>query len=315
MGNNSSDNFRRALEDAGIPPNVIDYVLQYKLVQDYKLLTSCLLLFIVTIGFVSIFIIYNKLERINGTETERYAKSIDGILYNNSSGIGLIAAFFGIIFASSSATGWVTTLSQRAVITSFVLGLSESKIPRLFKWINRWQIDRLSSESDPALYVRKFERGRIRIFATLAALLLTISVLVTMREAETHEIFTSTAYVTSPFFPWEAPTSHNWTSAVSVETGCNHVSGWRGPDDDDIEYDITFSDGTVAHMGTATPIGSSWPRAAEVIDRKLRAAGATFSPWTWLLQDSYDPRCIAALRKRFSQRDFERVKALLRVPE
>lgn len=176
------------------------------------------------------------------------------------------------------------------------------------------QLRHLRFESDPARYVRRFAADPVLICAAIAAFLFATSALVAHRETRTYQIFTPTAYVVAPLLPWNASPPREWTSAVSVETGCNHVSDKHGVRET-IIYNVTFDDGTVAHVGDGIPINGYWLDAAERIDRKVRASGATFHPWTWLWRDSYHPLCVAALREQSSDAAFERLKALLRLPE
>lgn len=312
MAHDGADNVPRALEDAGIPAPVITYVAQQKPVQDHKLWLTVLTIFLMISGPTFLFIIWNRLN-VNQIKSIRfYSNSIGGILYSDANGGGMAMCIFGILVAAGAMTILTATLSTRAMASYFVISVSGTWAPA--KWIARWQIQRLQAETNPALYVRKFVLGRLWIYATPAVLLLAIGITLSVHEANTYRIFTPTAYVTSSFLPWKTSTSREWASATYVETGCTHVSGRRGTSNN-IRYRVTFADGTVVGMGGANPIGGSWLKAAEVIDRELRASGAQFFAWSWLDQDPYHPRCIAALRKRYSERDFERLKLLLRLPE
>ena len=82
---------------------------------------------------------------------------------------------------------------------------------------------------------------------------------------------------------------------------------------DTIIYEIEFADGHKERIGDATPLHGSWVDAAEVIDQRLQAAGARFERWTWLDRDPLHPECLAALQRRFSPEEYQRVRALLRV--
>lgn len=176
------------------------------------------------------------------------------------------------------------------------------------------QLHHLRFESDPARYIRRYGLDYILSCAAIAAFLFSISALVAYRETRAYEIFTPTTYVVAPILPWNASPPREWASATSVETGCNHVSDKHGVRET-IIYDVSFNDGDVASVGDGIPIDGSWLDAAERIDRQVRASGATFHPWTWLWRDSYHPLCVAALREQSSDEEFERLKALLRLPE
>ncbi|WP_421697036.1 hypothetical protein [Ancylobacter sp.] len=176
------------------------------------------------------------------------------------------------------------------------------------------RLHHLRFECNSARYVRRVVLDPVLIGAAIAAFLLAISAWVAHRETRAYEIYTPTAYVVEPLLPWNASPPREWTSAVSVETGCNHISDKHGVKES-IIYNVTFDDGTVAHVGDGIPINGSWLDAAERIDGQVRASGATFHPWTWLWRDSYHPLCVAALSAQSSDAAFERLKALLRLPE
>jgi len=150
--------------------------------------------------------------------------------------------------------------------------------------------------------------------AIAAAVLAALSAIAVSRDIQTHSIFTSNAYVRSPFFPWGSTQPREWSSAVSVGVGCNHVEDDDGTSDD-IIYKVRFPDGASVDIGYAIPLEGSWLSAAETIDQKLRASGSAFTNWEWLGRDPMHPRCIAAQRQRFSGNDYARVQRLLRVTE
>ncbi len=52
-----------------------------------------------------------------------------------------------------------------------------------------------------------------------------------------------------------------------------------------------------------------------MVDRQLGDAGAVFSSWDWLGRDPQHPLCIAALRDRYSDDNFVRVRRLLRLAD
>ena len=305
----------QALREAGVPQEVVSYATKVGLHWGLRAANYLLFLTIMLAGFaVGGFYLWPALENITHRNARLHAEEIGALIYDYNFGISFVILVFSWILTSGVLTGLVTVLSRRLTANSFVSSISEGKKSRLVKWLVRSGIERLRAETDPAQYVRKMLLGWVLVMAVPAVPLAAIGAVAVTRDIQAYSLFTQTAYARSPFFPWGSRVPHEWSSAVSVETGCNHVER-KGEISDDIIYQVTFADGASVRIGGAIPVEGTWLSAAEAIDLKLRASGATFSEWEWLGRDPMHPLCIAALRQRFSGRDFVRLKRLLRVAE
>jgi hypothetical protein len=301
---------QRTLREAGVPEEVVSYATEDGLHMWLHTAAGLLILPVMLAGFVvGGFCLWPALENITAQNARHHAAEVGALLYHYNFGLSLVLALFAWIFASGAIAGLAPALSRRARKTLFVFSILDGK-----RAMVRLIADRLRDETDPARYVSKIVLGWVPMAAVAAVVLAAISGLAVARDIQSHLLFTSTGYIRSPFFPWGSARPHEWSSAVSVETGCNHVVSRSGISDD-IIYQVKFADGSSVRIGDAIPLEGSWLTAAEAIDQELRASGATFSTWKWLGRDPRRRLCLAALQQRFPGQDFERVQRLLRITE
>lgn len=305
----------QVLREAGVPQDVVTYAMKDGLQGWLHTAVSLLFLPLMLAGFaVGGFYLWPALEKITAQHARLHAETVGAVLYDYNFGFSLLLAMLAWIFAAGAIAGLVPALSSGVRKNTFVFSILDGRRSRIAEWGVRRMIEGLREVAEPERYVRQMVLGWVSIALIVAVALAAISTLAVARDVQTHSIFTSTAYIRSPFFPWTSTQPREWASAVSVETGCNHVER-KGEISDSIIYQIKFADGASVRIGDAIPLGGSWLEGAEVIDRQLNASGVTFSAWDWLGRDPHHPLCIAALRSRFSDEEFGRVRRLLRLPQ
>lgn len=302
-----------ALRDAGVPDQVVKYAIGLGLSSWIYVAGELFYFAVMVAGFaVGGFYLWPYLDEMAAGIARSHAIETNALLYSYDFGLSLVIGLFGWIFSAATLTLAGLSVSPRLRASTFAFAVVDGLRRRSTRWMIRRSIARSLSETDPVRYIRRTISGWMLAIAAPAALLATVSAIAIPRDVRSHTIYGATAYVNSPFLPW-GTSARDWASAVSVETGCNHVER-NGKISDDIIYKVRFADGASTRIGSATPIQGTWLSAAERIDEQLRAAGATFSPWKWLGRDPIHPLCIAALRDRFPGRDFERLRRLLRLP-
>ncbi len=304
----------QALREAGVPQEVVNYVIKSGVHSWVQSASALLSLPIMVAGFAVIFALWPRLESATAENAKLHAESIGGLLYHHNFGLSLVLAGLPCILISGLIGALVTSLSRRLLTNAFIATIVNRKRSAIGERIVRKTMEQSHGEVDPARYVRRVTLGWVPAATIAAAALSALSAIAVSRDIQTHSIFTSNAYVRSPFFPWGSTQPREWASAASVEVGCNHVEDDDGTSDH-IIYSVRFHDGASVDIGYGIPLEGSWLSAAETIDRKLRAAGAAFTRWEWLGRDPMHPRCIAAQRQRFSEKDYARVQRLLRVTE
>jgi hypothetical protein len=296
----------------GVPQSVIEHISKYSRVGSLDAAVGLISMFFAVLFYAALIIISRRIENNTRPDVIEIAVQMNGLLYEYEFFSPLIPGLLGA-FLISVALGMFATLSPASwQPTVFVSGITKPKQNWFMRWLLRRMMARLVNETDPARYVRRFVFMPAWFLAGAGALFLAISVPVAMLEIRAFEVFTPEGYYVSPLLPWKAPRFGPWAAAVSVETGCSHSSG-KGTTDRMI-YEVTFDDGTVVRLADATPVEDSWLDGMEVIHWNLRISGVQFVQWTWLWNDSFHPRCIRALRDRYSAEEFERLRRLLRVP-
>jgi hypothetical protein len=178
------------------------------------------------------------------------------------------------------------------------------------------------TDPEPARSVRKkARRGKVKGRGMLWGMLLAAVVLVgatvglVVRELQTYSILTATAYIESPLQLRSSTVSRPWSTAVSVELGCNHYDARGRRPDNTLVYDIWFPDEASIRISEATPLQGSWLDAAEAIERALNDGGAAFARWSWLWQDPLHPKCLQWFRDSHTAYDYARIRRLLRIGE
>lgn len=296
------------LRQAGVPPDVISYVMKGHLIEWYTtahILVYCSFFF--PIAVISLFFI-----RFFDNHARDLAKARGAILYMSNDGLWLIIALFATMFLIAAAVAFLFARTPNLQINYVVFTIVDRKKQRLSEWVVDWGIRRLRHVTDPARYVRKAVWGSLAMMGVPGLLLGALSAYVAVREWRSFEAFTPTVYIDEPFFPWNAAETHEWSSAVSVTIGCKH--SWRrgGGASDDLIYTVTFADGAEAHLGSATPVRGSWLDAMEVIDRAILRSRPRFLAWKGSKEAALDPRCIDAVYERFPGDEFERLKTVMK---
>lgn len=308
-----SEHFQ-TLRDAGVPQPVVEYLKRQKLSPWINHGTEFLYILVMAAGLVAgMRYLWPYLEGMTAQIAYARAKEIDGLLYDYNFGLPLIFGSFGWILAAGAPVLFAQAMSPRLLANVLVFGTSDSLKLRATRWLMRKILAGAQSESDPARYVRRVGLTWAWTFTLAGALPFAIGALILVRDLRAHEIYTATTYVHSPLLPWKSSDPRSWSSAVAVETGCNHVER-KEKISDHIIYEVRFPDGTTTRLGDATPLRGSWLDAMEKIDSLLVASSVKFSHWLWLDRDPMHPLCIAALRERFPGTEFERVQRLLRLP-
>jgi hypothetical protein len=266
-------------------------------------------------GFaVGAFYLWPALENLTAQNARIHAENAGAILYDFNFGFSLVIAIFAWIFAVGAVVGLAPALWLRLQKNVFVFSVLDGKRSPIAEWGVRRSLERLQKEADPAHSVRQMVTGWVPTMMVVAMGIAAASAVLVMRDVQAHSIFTPTEYIRSPFFPWGSTRPREWSTAISVEVGCNHVER-RGAISNSIIYQVKFADGASVRIGDAIPLRDSWLDAAETIDQHLTVGGATFSHWDWMGRDPQHPLCIAALRDRYSGDQFGRVRRLLRLPE
>ncbi len=135
---------------------------------------------------------------------------------------------------------------------------------------------------------------------------LCISALVLLdHELKSHGAISNHGYLRASYLPWRSADAHTWPAARRVELGCDPVRG--------VTYRVTFRSGVVANLHRARPLEGSWLDAVELIDRRLRSTDVHFVRWSRVGRAPRHARCLSLYRRVWSQADFQRLQALLRV--
>ena len=314
MGPGSYSDHFQTLRDAGVPEPVVEYLKHQKLSQSIYHGTEFLFIFVMAAGLIAgMRYLWPYLNGMTAQFAQARAQEIEGLLYDYNFGLSLILGILGWIFAAGAPFLFAQLISPRLLANSFVFGTVAGLKLRATRWIVRKILTHARNESDPARYVRRAELRWAWVFTLAGALPFAIGGMILVREQRAHEIYTSTTYVHSPLLPWKSTAPRPWSTAVAVETGCNHIER-EGKISDDIIYEVRFPDGATTRLGDATPLQGSWLDAVEKIDSLLVASGVEFAHWSWLDRDPTHPLCITALRERFPGAEFGRVQRLLRLP-
>jgi hypothetical protein len=303
-----------ALARAGVPPRIVAHVLKEppRHWLGYLVSVSLYLSWLLAGFAFGGFYLWPALKDVTRYTARADAEAAGALLYSYNFGVSLIIALFGWGLIAATISGLITALSKRLTTAVFVVAALNAT-SGLNAWIFRHGLKRVHAESDPSRYLRKAVQTPNYVTGVGVALAV-ISAIAVQRDVQTHSIFTATAYVRSPFLPWGSTEPRMWSSAVSVETGCNHIEN-KGKVEDDLIYEIRFADGASVRIGEATPLHGSWLEAAEVIDRELKSANAVFKRWSWLGRDPEHPLCLAAMESRYSGQEYERVRRLIGLSE
>ena len=312
MDGNEKEEIGARLAREGVPQSVIEHVSKYSLIGSYDVIVAFAFVFFMAILFTLTIFLASYIENIKRPNVLIFSNNMNGVLYNYSFYSPLFASMPGALFISIALAIFTTLSSPNWQATDFVKDVAAPKQNWFTRWLLGRMMARLATETDPARYVRRFVFTPAWFLTGAAALLFAMSVPLAMLQVRAFEVFTPEGYYVSPLLPWNTPRFRPWAAAVSVETGCSHSSG-KGTTDRMI-YEVTFDDGTVMRLADATPVEDSWLDGMEVIHWNLRISGVQFVQWTWLWNDPFHPRCIRALRDRYSAEEFERLRRLLRVP-
>jgi len=302
---------RAALAQEGVSAPVVDHVLSYNRVGSLDAAVGLVAVFLAVIFSATLIIFARRIEAATRPDVLDIAVHMDGLLYAYDFSAPLIPALFGA-FLISVALGMFAALSPASWRpTVFIAFVTKLKQNRFSRWLLGRMLARLAGETDPARFVRRFVFMPAWFLMATGGLFLALSVPVAMWEVRAFEVFTPEGYYVSPLFPWSTPRLHSWASAAYVETGCSHYSR-KGRTDNSMIYRVTLADRTVAYPTYVKPVRGSWLDGMETIDKTLRSAGVRFTPWS--LNDPYDPRCIRAMRRKFSADEFARLRRILRFP-
>lgn len=298
------------LRQAGVPPDVISHVMKGHLLEWYTTAYGLLAYAVLVFGFVIGFILWIKIDKLVSDNARAHAEELGALLFDYIFGLSFVVGLFAWILVAGSLVGLLAERNHNLQINSFVFAVVGRKKSWVTEWSLRLFLRLLQTETDAARYVKKATLGSTALFAIVALVLATAGIFFGVREWRSYEAFTPTAYIDEPFFPWHPIETHEWSSAVSVTFGCQHIS--RRGTENNLIYTVTFADGAKAHLGSATPVRGSWLDAMEVIDRAIAMSGAQLMAWNGSTEEALDPRCIDAVYERFPGNEFERLKNVMK---
>lgn len=311
MTQETSDEIRTYLLEMGVPRQVVDHAVR----NDIHRSTGAEISFLVVPFFIVAALvaaaIYYPIGKLHDWYMNSTALFYDALLYYTGFGFSFVLILLAGCILSIAITGMVIARSPRPRTASFVFTIFDGRKSSVLRWWARRAIERQAGEADPEQYVMQTVRFWARDLAIAALIMTGITALILPLDFRTYSVFTRDAYIRSPFLPWGSRGPHDWTSAVSVATGCSHTSG-KSRTRDQIVYEVTFAGGAKVDVGRSTAVGMPWLDAMEIIDRKIKDAGAQFGARTWLIDDTYERSCIRAMRERFSPADFARAMRLIR---
>lgn len=165
-----------------------------------------------------------------------------GVLYRYNIGIFALIWVFNSILWSVLIVAFLPMLSMHLLTNGFFFTVWERTRSSVVRWLVDRTISRLRTETDPVRYMRRTVLARTSTIAALAVVLSAATAWTAVRETRFYSIFTPTAYVSWPFFPWSSLSSREWSSAVSGDwvQSCRRrrqakqshhlqgrISGWR----------------------------------------------------------------------------------------
>ena len=309
---NNQDEVVARLLHMGVPQNVIEYALSHGVNRWKYYAVAGLSIVLVLAGFLAIyFVAFPILNAMNETNAIRHAARSNALMFDRNFGLSLLIGFFAWICICGAICCHLPRISKRTMLSNFVFSVFDAPNTAIGKKLVGHAIQSLSSIGDPEQYIRKYVFGWSSILTWSGLLLAVLCALIIYRELNTYDLYTKEAYIRSPVLPWASSKPNPWTSADYVELGCNHVEGKNASDS--VIYQVHFRNGVSTRVSSATSINESWLNQMEVIDQKLKNAGATFKRWQWLQRDPLHPACMAAYERVISPADYERLKKLLRV--
>lgn len=312
MMSEQRDEMAAKLASLGVPQNVIVYVLGLGGIGWFEFAFRTSFIAVMVAGFAAgglwMWPFLEALTIHNAIEHARYA---GGELYHANFGVSLVLAFFGWICVAGWLVGVGFTSTPRLRANMLIANARMSNGP-IERWAMSTALKRVAGESDPEAYVRRWNALSLWIALLIGAVVLTISAFAVVRDVNTHDILTRSAYIRSPFFPWVATEPRLWRDAVEVEVGCNHVEGRNSYDT--IVYEVKFADGASVDVALGTPWRGLWIDHVELIDSELRDAQAPFRRWSWLNRHPLHPACLAAMHDSAGNQ-YSRIEHLLRIGE
>lgn len=299
---------------AGVAPHIAAYIAEQRPLTWFKI--SWLFIPIMIAGFaVGGLWLWPALENLTEANAHEAARRAGALLYYQNFGFGLVIGLFAWIFASGAIIGALPLLSPRLMASAFcesVFDAQRRRSPSMGDVVARWSVNALLKDqvgqTNPAAYVRRFTVSWLRyaVIATVALGLL--SAITVAREVDVHGVYTREGFTQTHTLPLP-PTSHAWSEATALETGCNHVTG-RDASDDPV-YSVHFRDGSDIRLENATPLTGTWIEQMEIIDAAVVKSGAVVRPWRWLNRTSFHPDCLAMQRAWRGEAGYARLLRLL----
>lgn len=296
----------------GLPREVINEIIRSTRLSFFSFLGNWLFMIVMLSDFVFGYIgIWLPLETLANSHAETFASTVDGFAATTNIGLGLVIGLFTWIVFSNVIVALVIRMAPMPVKAAlYYSGRSEIEqdVPKFMKrWSEPDNFDRpvnasnaINSKLSP--YIRK------TTFLTLPFFLL--AAIICEREARSFEIFAASGFYSARIL--SAGVEHlPWSTASSVELGCNNVEGHGS-----LIYNIGFQDGTDVYLPDETSLnGQSWFENLEAVDQTLRSTDAAFKRWTWMKRDPLHPTCLRGFYAELGPENKPRLDRLLRIGE
>ena len=297
------------LREQGVTDEVIEYVLSKNPSKVLSIISDFLLIFLLILGFAVGAVLWVAVGRYSGQAALEHALSIGGVMYEDIFGFSGLAALFGWICASGFITYSPQLNSERLIVSAFAYSLADNS-----KKSGSWRRTYLKADKslEPEILTRWVFASQGKWMKWPAIMLFLVAFPLLELELKLHTIYTTEGFVERSEYGLGDWSNVSWTGVVSVELGCNHVTG-RSKSDDPV-YKINFADSRSIRLDNARSVRGSWIDGIEVIDAALVSGGAEFKRWSWPNRNPLHPECLAADRAKMSPEDFARLLTLMRVP-
>jgi hypothetical protein len=302
------ESITEGLAALGVPEDVIAYLLSMRPSRWLSFIHDFLVLILLVLGFAVGAVLWVLLAQYSEAAAIEHAKVIGGVMYEDIYGFSGLTALFGWIFAAGFISSSPAIIPDRMVASAFAYSMTKDT-----KYAISWR--RAFAKADktltPDALVKNVFSHQGKWGKWPAVVLFMLAFLLVDFEMRFHTIYTydgMTGRSNYGFGDWVATP---WSDAISVELGCNHITG-KSPSDDPV-YKITFKDGRSIRLDNARPTSGSWIDGIEVVDAVLIRTGVEFKRWSWRDRNPLHPKCLAANQRKMTPDDYARLLKVLRV--
>lgn len=304
----------------GLPQNISDEIVNIHDAKGSNNLSAWLYIVTMCLGFaIGVFWLWPLLTRLNDENAIGKANELGAMLFHTNFGIGLFIGMFVWIVLSSSIIAWLTKATPMPLKSKIFWGnLSQANSNRIeHKWtksVYQKSIQKLMESNDrpenAGDLINKLSKSLSRKVLLFSFPMILVTAFITYKEIQNFSIYSETGYYKTGFFSEE---TRSWDEAVSVQLGCNHVTGRNASDD--IIYKVLFNDKVSKNIADAKPITGTWSQHALKINSVLESKNISFERWSWRNRNPLHLSCLDAQAIKYSQDEVLNILSLLRAGE